>query len=264
MVLTEEQYPGLPKWPMAFVTGKQVTPEQAQDIIFRTDSSLQYPSPYGMGNDRAFKDHCARVFGWDRLFALEEDEFKITHERKGQEAWEQLRKRIPGYNCTSQIKSALTEELGTVATEYVGNSWLSTAYIGGPHGWMSPSGVIHHDGHNWGKWPSVSEIVRDWEVLLEAFPYIEVVNTLFSGESCEADKQPVCTILVGNGKIEVHSPDLSLHKVAPKSDHDMNLSGIFSMMRGNYAHEQGWPPGWVEAYGEKSQAALRKVAPFLL
>ena len=49
MELQENEHPSLPKWPASFVTGKTVTPEQAKDIIFRTDSSLAYPSEYGFG-----------------------------------------------------------------------------------------------------------------------------------------------------------------------------------------------------------------------
>lgn len=68
-VLTVEQYPGLPKWPEAYVTGTAVTPEQAKEIIFRTDRPVTYISDYGFGNDRPFRERCVEAFGWLEEFA---------------------------------------------------------------------------------------------------------------------------------------------------------------------------------------------------
>ena len=46
----------LPKWSQMIVTGKNVTVEQAKDIIFRTDYFLTDPSKYSAGNDDQFNN----------------------------------------------------------------------------------------------------------------------------------------------------------------------------------------------------------------
>jgi hypothetical protein len=78
MILTPEQYPNLPKWPAAFMTGKQVTPEQAKNIIFRTDLTVVRPSEYGFGNDKQFANMCIDTFGWRPLIDADHASIKAT------------------------------------------------------------------------------------------------------------------------------------------------------------------------------------------
>ena len=256
-LILPDRYPGLPKWPAAFVTGTSVTPEQAKDIIFRTDYSINTPGSYSLGgNDRNFKRICEQLFGWQELLAAEDTWHSLTAdqrsafvEKHGEGPWE--------------LSHRWSEEMGMISTEYVNNSWLSSAYIGGPHGWISPKGEIFSDGH-YGKWPSVSEIVADWQKLLDAFPYIEVVCTLYSGEQCEDHSVPVCTIKIGKGVVEVHEPDLKLHSKLPSMGRDDSFNHlIYSLSRGNYSHEQGWPHEWISEFAEKSRTAMKKIAPAL-
>ena len=90
MILTEAEYPGLPKWPGVFITGKSVTPEQAKEIIFRTDTNVQHgPSDYLSGNDRAFEARIKREFGWlplierqDKFWALSKVEDEAERDRQ--------------------------------------------------------------------------------------------------------------------------------------------------------------------------------------
>jgi len=259
MLLSKEQWPGLPKWPMAFVTGKSVTVEQAKEIIFRTVTSLSSPSEYGFGNDRAFRERCINVFGWRPLVALTNKWYQMTEDER--KAWAD-KHDLPSPWVLNQ---AWADKMGYVSTSYVNNSWLASAYIGGPHGWCSPQGNIHSDGHNYGKWPSVDEIVADWETLLAAFPFIDLACTMYSGEQCEEDSVPVCTIKVdaSNG-VQVHAPDLSMHDRNPtKGGADRIDTLLFSLMSGKHDREHGWPAGWVEEYGVRSTAAMKEIAPFL-
>ena len=265
-ILTPDQYPGLPKWPAAFVTGKSVTPQQAKDIIFRTDTSLQSPSEYGFGNDERFAKICTALFGWDPLIKAENDWYEI-HKMAPEQKAAEMERLLPAkysYDRLYDVRDAWKAKLGIVSTEYVNNSWLASAYIGGPHGWCSPQGNIHSDGHNYGKWPSVEDIVKDWAALQAAFPYLDLACTLYSGEQCQEDSVPVCTIHVKNGTVAVTEPDMAAHDRNPTMgvEHD-SVSHIMGIMRGNYAGEHGWPASWVEEFGVKSSAVMKEVAPWL-
>jgi hypothetical protein len=264
-ILTPTEYPGLPKWPAAFVTGKSVTAEQAKDILFRTDTSLQSPSEFGFGNDKRFADQCTQMFGWKPLIAAENELYTLNKLSEPEKivTLERLLPPSSGFNNMWDVRAAWCTELGIVPTEYVCNSWLANSYIGGPHGWCSPEGNIHSDGHNYGKWPSVEAIVTDWMVLVAAFPYLDLACTLYSGEQCEDHSVPVCTIRVVEGKVTVYAPDLTMHDRNPTMGGDDGMSHILGIMRGDFSSEHGWPLAWVREFGVKSTTAMKKVAPWL-
>jgi hypothetical protein len=249
-ILTPDQYPGLPKWPMAYVTGTPVTPEQAKEINFRTDSNLRYISEYGFGNDHAFRERCQELFGWNIIIAAQNAVINRVDKEKpftGLSGWE--------------MSGRWTKEMNVISTEYVSNDWLGTCYIGGPHGWCHLDGTILSEGTNYGKWPSVEDVVNDWGKLSEAFPYLDLVCTLYSGEQCEDDSVPVVSIIVQNGLIVVTEPDLSLHNHRQPNvgSIDDSLAHILALSYGNYSAERAWPEDWVVEFGELSRAAVAKV-----
>ena len=274
--LPQENWPGLPKWPGVFVTGKSVTPEQAKDIIFRTDTSIHRPSDFMGGNDRRFQEYCMNEFGWKPYIDLQNDMWASLND--GPKKEENLKRReraealLDAHGVEGglwQISEKWADEMQIVYTEYVYNSHLSSAYIGGPTGWVSINGNISVDGHNYGKWPSVEAIVKDWTNLVTAFPYLDVVCSLFNGESCEDHTIPVCTIVIRNGKVTVCEPDLSLHD----RNKEVRAEGVVTaemlnliagLQSGRYTHEQGWPKAWIEEFAAKSRRAMQKVAPFLV
>lgn len=101
-----------------------------------------------------------------------------------------------------------------------------------------------------------------------AFPYLDVVCTLFSHEACEDERQPVCTIVVrdtGTGpRVIVCEPNLSLHDRNIEPIKEFDVSGLISTLtRNDYSYERGWPDAWVEEFGVESTAAMKKVAPWL-
>ena len=270
--LPQNQWPGLPKWPGVFVTGKSVTPEQAKEIIFRTDTSVMRPSDYMDGNDRQFQERCIQQFGWKPYLDLQSDCWAVLSDEAKKE--ESLARRdranalleAHGIDNVWEIGEAWKKEMGIIDTEYVYNSHLSSAYIGGPTGWCSIGGNISVDGHNYGKWPSVESIVNDWQALVAAFPYLDLQCSLFDGEACEDATSPGCTIIVKDGKVTVCEPDLSLHVANPeprKGIMDEMMPLLMGLQSGRYSHEQSWPEEWVKEFGVKSTAAMRKVAPFL-
>ncbi len=242
--LDKDAWPGLPKWPEMYVTGKSVTPEQAKEILFRTDSSVSRPSSYAFGgNDHRFAETCYRSFGWTKMFDLDKQHGFLPSIRAGQ-VW--------------------ADKMGMVPTEYINNSFLSTSYIGGPSGWCNPSGQIYSKGHNIGKWPDVEAVVRDWETLLAAFPFIDVQCTLFSGEQCEDHSTPVITMTINGDGVKTFHPDLSAHCI-PYDSRDTrdtleNMQNIIQGLQfGNYSYERGWPNEWVSEFAERSRKAVDEV-----
>lgn len=230
---------GLPKWPAVLITGKNVTVDQAKDIIFRTDyvmsdcCSVRLPS-------RIEKD-CAHQMGWD-LF----DEFDYD----SREIWRQ--------------------RMGMISLEYAANHWSSSSYVCGPHGWCNPDGTIHYNNHNWGKWPSLTEVLEDWTKIAAAFPFLELACTLYDKEHSEVGGRPVATFLVADGKVSVVEPDVSYH--APRygswddttpDDEDWlttSVAHIKSVMAGNTSALLGWSQDWYLEFCTKSLSIAQQVA----
>lgn len=275
-ILTPGQYPSLPKWPSVFVTGKPVTPEQAKEIMFRTDANFQgAPTSYLHGNDRQFEEHCIKVFGWEVFNKAHKASWGLgeIRETQGEAAFEAaLGKLMPDayfgegkYNSLYDVSAAWRREMDIIPAEYVYNSYLTSSYIGGPTGWCHQDGKIFVDGHNYGKWPSVENIVNDWTLLVGAFPFLDLACTLHDAESCE-DAHPLCTIVVRDGAVVVCEYDETLHtepRPPCRDEMDEMAPMLLGLQTGSFAYERGWPVSWVMEFGGKSSAAMKKVAPWL-
>lgn len=181
---------GLPKWPQMLVSGRAVTPDQAKEIIRRTDNFMT--SGYG-GNDHAWNRRTKQLLG------MPDDDFSVTKDYTADQR-----------NALWRKIDAWREAWGVIHTEYVRNSWLSCSFIGGPHGWCRPDGRIGFTD-NVGKWPSAEDVTKDWQTLATAFPFLRLAATLMSGECCDDHRAPVCTILVRGGEATTVDGDLALH-----------------------------------------------------
>lgn len=226
----------LPKWPQMLVTGKQVTVEQAKEIIFRTDDFLTDASTYSGGNARNFNAAYRKRAGLDLL----------QFERTARD----------GHTYTDidwDKQHGIRERLNIIRTKYVENGWASCSYIGGPHGWCSPAGVISYSD-NVGKWPSIEEIVEDWSIIAQAFPYLDLHVTLMSGESCEDDTEAVINIRVVDGKAFAEAPDESVHSIPERRD---MLESFIELMNSNCdEREIGLPIDWYDEFAARVKAVV--------
>lgn len=237
---------GLPKWPQHYVTGVPVTVDQAKEIIRRTDTF--FTCGYD-GNNRAFNAKVRKAVGmppdsfddprlkWPKDDAPEAEKEAAVVARE--EAWTERR----------QLTAAFEKRWRTLYTEYVHNSWVSTAFIGGPHGWCHPDGQIGFID-NVGKWPSVQAVFNDWAVLAETFPFIEVGVTLFDREECEDGKQPVVSMRVKDSKVVLVDPAVeNVHRGHPLAVRRGGSTGSISELRASFFlnpyREQGLPPEWL-------------------
>jgi hypothetical protein len=166
----------LPKWPCLVVTGKPVTPDQAFEILVKTDSNL--PDFQYSCNARGLSLEYSKIFGYD--YSADDSKFP----------WDEL----------EDLKNRLGKVRGV---EYLCNSQILSSYIGGPHGWLTWDGIVGCNTYNIGKWPSVEDVLNDWVLISAAFPYLELTSWLFNGESCEEGIFPLVRFEVANGKAEV-------------------------------------------------------------
>lgn len=210
----------LPKWPQMLVTGKSVPVELAEEIILRTDSFF---GPWGGGNNQNFDQKVRKLFVGYEEYPNTYDE--QSHLQDRQEAIEKALEIETDENELQKLRNELeankarvqelfdereayytafedfNRKVGRIETEYVCNSWFSSPFIGGPHGWIHPDGTIGFTD-NVGKWPSVRSIYEDWKKIAKAYPQLEIKVTLMNGESCDDCTSPVVTMEIKNGKIK--------------------------------------------------------------
>jgi len=163
----------LPKWPAMVVVGKEVTADQAYEILIRTDSF------WFSTNDRSF----ARQL-YEEL-DLEYDEYHVKD-----------------FNKLEEVKKVY----GILPLEYLGNRQIVSSYVGGPHGWCNWSGEIKHIPYNIGKWPSMTDVFGEWKIISKAFPFLDLKCQLFDKEFCEEDLKALIEFKVKNGKVTYVKP----------------------------------------------------------
>ena len=175
------KWPGLPKWPGLLVSGKKITPEQAAEVIIRTDSTI--PDFTYASNDRIFERELSKLFG------IPENADDISQWHKLQE---------------------LRERLGILSLSYLHNSQIISSWIGGPHGWCRWSGSIFANNYNIGKWPSISEVEEDWITIAEAFPFLDLRCQLLDNEICEGNGTAMVEFIVQNGTVITQIPEKNM------------------------------------------------------
>lgn len=196
------------KWPAMIVQGDSVSPEQAAEIIFKTDR--HFPNFTYAGNDTDYRD--------------------LLHEALGVET--KVNEREPSFY--TKIDS-FTSRCGVLTgIDYLANDQILSAYVGGPHGWCHWDGTIFSNSYNIGKWPCVESVAEEWRHILENFPYLNLQCQLFDGEACEEDIKPIVTIFVGNGVVRVEDADEPIGEV--NSDMGDMLANLFS-----HGRERGLP-----------------------
>jgi hypothetical protein len=173
----------LPKWPQMVVWGTPVSPDQALEVIRRTDSFFHNYS--SGGNDEMWNRRAKEIVGYP----------ETDYSLKGR-----------ALMASFDAQREWGKRWGVIETEYVRNSWLSSAYIGGPHGWCHPDGKIHNTT-NVGKWPDASDVFKDWIRLARAFPFLDLCAVLMSGENCEEDTTQALVIDVSNGVVSARTPN---------------------------------------------------------
>lgn len=169
----------LPKWPRLLVRGRNVTRQQAEEIILRT-------TWIGTGatcNDSKWNRHLRRIFGVTARFM--DDDFYSQWERAA-------------------------KEIGWLDLSYIHNDHLASYSADGPAGWVNWGGQVYCPGMPLlGKWPTVGDVTDDWRKIAHAFPYLNLTAQLVGEEWDDPFTKvesflPLVRWTVGNGAVELH------------------------------------------------------------
>lgn len=209
----------LPKWPQMLISGSPVTPEQAKEIIFRTDAFLTDAYGYNGGNNIEFNEHYRNSSGLSMLDGGD------------------------NYAKKFDFNNYVKEKVGFIELNYVPSDFASSCFVGGPDGFCSPDGEIKFS-NNVGKWPSAEVIYEDLVELAEAFPFLEMKCTLMDGESCEENTKPVISFDVCNGVVCVTDSHLEREDGPELFD----TSRLLASLRGDLSGELGLPKEWYAEY----------------
>lgn len=147
------------KWPAARLLGPPVSIVEHREYVLKTDTSFVGE---GFTNNRQFERELNSFLGLD-------------DERSSSDNWDRHYRR----------KVIFAEELGHIPLNYLGSNWISSSYIGGPHGVIAPSGIVQ-TARNFGKYPSVAEIESDLSTLSTNFPDLELILCVW-GHTEESD-----------------------------------------------------------------------------
>jgi hypothetical protein len=175
--MTSSAHAYLGKWPLLVVAGEPVTREQAAEVIIRTTPD------YLSSNDKAWGITVHKVFGL-------RDEMTFRRGDDPKESFAQLREI---WEHNAQVR----KDLGILDLEYLYNSRIISAYIGGPHGWVDWDGTVGTSTYNIGKWPEVNEVLSEWQLIAETFPYLTLTCQLRLEEGA---MDPVAQFEVAEGK----------------------------------------------------------------
>lgn len=229
----------LPKWPQMRVAGEPVTVEQAKEIIRRTDSFFAYQS----GNDHEWVEsvsHALRMApSWRHRESQSEEE------------------RLRLVRLEFAYRDRWLEKWGYLHQEYVSNDWLSCSFIGGPHGWVHPNGLIGYRD-NVGKWPNCGDLFEEWKTIAATWPFLKLGVTLMSGESCEDEVKPIISFAVAGGQVEVVDPAerdvlAGYLQLAPR-DHTSEVEWLITTSP--RMREHGIPGAWIEEWAPLAQRLM--------
>jgi hypothetical protein len=229
----------LPKWPQMRVAGEPVTVEQAKEIIRRTDSFFAYQS----GNDGEWIESVSRALRMPPSWRHRESQSEEERLRLCRIEWSYRDRWRKAWGCLDQ--------------NYVYNDWLSSSYMGGPHGWVHPSGLIGYLD-NVGKWPSCGDLFEEWKLIATTWPFLKLGVTLMSGESCEDEVKPIISFAVADGKVEVVDPAerdvlADYVQLAPRNFND-DVEWTITMSPREREH--GIPGAWIEEWAPLAQRLM--------
>lgn len=243
---------GLPKWPQHYVTGMPVTVEQAKEIIRRTDTFFTHGYD---GNNHEYNRWVRQTLGMPPGWMDNESPPWPKDDAPESEKQKAIEARRAHYAEERRLRELFEARWHPIDTQYVHNSWVSCSFIGGPHGWCHPDGQIGFTD-NVGKWPSIEDVLADWQKLAEAFPFLDIGATLRNGESCEDDTQAVVSIVVKNGRAFLADPVTTdvhaAHAVAVRRSDSVGSSiDEFRKNMNNPFREQGISDEWIHEWAEK-------------
>lgn len=174
----------LPKWPQMIVNGERISIPQAREIIRRTDLFFAHASdePSSLILRAGFRMPPYRSWDGNPVAAKDIRDFYAACE-SWRTAW------------------------GWIGGEYLYNDWIHSAYISGATGWCHPDGWIEHHG-TVGKYPSTEELLKEWNDIAGAFPFLKLDVTLMDEHTLvhHGKQSPIIGFKIRDGQAELVDP----------------------------------------------------------
>ncbi|QBZ72162.1 hypothetical protein SEA_KRADAL_276 [Streptomyces phage Kradal] len=148
----------LPKWPVLTVVGQKVSPELGREICVRTTHASRL-LPWA-GNEDPWRALVATAYGLDGL--------------------------DDGDWLSVEQEDALTEELGILPLEYLGNDRVTASRFEEPSGWCDWDGTIGTTGTYFdSKWPTLRTLSEELGLIAGTWPELVMTVQLSSYRDAE-------------------------------------------------------------------------------
>ena len=168
----------LPKWPGLLVIGDNITPEQAGEILIRT-------------ND------------WYSIFSFQKNSFLLDEIKKIYQKTLPLEDQISYIEIDEQI---FNNKINRLSLNFLDNDRIDSSWIGGLKGWCDWDGAIFCNNYNIGKWPYIGDILYDLRLIIKRFPYLNFQLQLLSHEADIEENanevKPLVSLEINKGKIK--------------------------------------------------------------
>ena len=178
----------IPKWPQCIINGNKITPEQADEIIRRTDCYFEYPHCNDRAFDNKFKEISKGILDPDYLRSIDDSTDWLKEYKKYQELSDKF------YN-----------DWGYIKLNYLSNDFIASNFIFGASGWCHPDGTIAFI-YNIGKWPSIEEVELDLQKITKEFPFLKLECTLCMYEHGEWYNESIITMIAEKGNVKFYEP----------------------------------------------------------
>ena len=193
------------KWPCCIITGEPITHEQAMQIIWRTDSTMDAWSMNWKGNDQDWSEWFCKIMKAPKRSnykGLEGDAFREAINKQG------------------ELCEHFNSLLGHIDLEYLCNDQINSSYIYGPNGWCHPDGYIGYSD-NIGKWPSIEEVYQELQTIVKAFPFLIMSVTIMDGENGYYEDS-VISYEVSNGEVKILDTPIPASDLNPNAGQNPN------------------------------------------
>ena len=150
----------LPKYPKMSVTGESVSREQAKQMIFALDDFIATLGTGGYTNDHEWADWAKKLLRQNRPVLMVNTYMEVLDKTK------LTRSILFDYRKAKRVE-----------TTHFGVEWSASCFIGGPRGWIDPSGEIKFE-QNIGKYPDVQEVYDDLLILGKKWPNLKLTVSL--------------------------------------------------------------------------------------
>lgn len=187
----------LPKWPSLHMTSNTVVDhDTVLDIITRSDRFITHYSMQKIIMERDLKEIVEfwNKSGLNKIFKLGDNNIK-DH---------------------IIIDGIFEKKLNSVYYNMLPMDRIYSNFVYGSNGWIDINGLIHFQ-LNVGKWPSIEELVRDFQTIIEEWS-LPFNATIYNGEHMETYIQPVLNFISDGNDLTLTFPDEDFKNIVDHSD----------------------------------------------